>query len=105
MRNYQVPIQFRQETKPFGGVLSLRQFFYITFGFGLGCMFCYPIPWDIAWIIPKAILFLLPIGLSIPPGFKRIEKYDWYLDRYLLLKWHFYVSRKEFSWRKKAGGE
>lgn len=102
MRRATVPVDTSSEQKTIFGILSIRQLCYAG---ASGFIYYHILPyvtglsdhWFTKFIL--ALVIIIPFALfTIAFGFIRIEKYNMYLDRYLIVK----LARKSQYgiWRK-----
>lgn len=123
-RYYPVPLEIREEDKPIGNVLSIRQLIYLGIGVGASLLLFFPIRGlalvfgagprtaAVLGLIPApillgvaAILAFAPAGALGLPGPKSPPSPDPFdppmrFDQYLVLWWKFRKKQKRLPYRR-----
>lgn len=92
-----MPILLNEESKPFGGRLSLRQAAYILAGLILAIGIFYPLK-PVAGAEIAAGFALAVFGAGVALALVQIPALGLPLDRYLLLRLRFSMSERDFPY-------
>lgn len=112
MRNFQVPYDQKIEDKVFNGILTMKQFLILLTNFVVLYMMFFvfeshfqEVDGDkslIGWVITIKIIFAV-VYLIVSLVFCFMKKYDWRLDKFLLIKYKYsrrnklYIYEKQFN--------
>jgi hypothetical protein len=99
-RLYNTPPQRQYESKPIGGLLTVRQAAYIAGGAALGLLFSSPLGrgLNLHTVIPKLLIVLAFAGLAAVLATARAGEMP--LDGYLMLLWRRRTETGAYPWRR-----